>query len=125
VNIREKILFSLLMPNYRGSEPSVTPMPRVSLKSPIRDSIPIELLTGPSLDKGKGRAVDMMNEGKSERGRSVSLTVSKFEGVFHGGSSAFVYYWIDGAHGNSSPEGPRESDWLTDKSYMDVNEEPK
>jgi hypothetical protein len=35
-----------------------------------------------------------------------------------------VYDWIDDAHGNSSPEGPRESDWLTDQSYMDANKEP-
>jgi hypothetical protein len=52
--------------------------------------------------------------------------VSEYEGAFHGGSSAFVYDWIDNAHGNSSPEGPRESvdDWLTDQSYMDASKEP-
>jgi hypothetical protein len=67
-----------------------------------------------------------MDEGKLERGRSVSLTVSEYEGAFHGGSSAFMYDWIDDAHGNSSLEGPRESvdDWLTDQSYMDASEEP-
>jgi hypothetical protein len=101
-------------------------MPGVGLQSPIRDLIPIESSAGPSQDKGKGRAVDQMDEGKSERERSVSLTVSKFEGVFHGGSSAFVYDWIDNTHGDSSPEGPRESvdDWLTNQSYMDANEDP-
>jgi hypothetical protein len=100
-------------------------MPGVKLQSLIWDLIPIESSVGPSQDKGKGRAVDPMDEGKSERERSVSLTVSKFTGAFHGGSSAFVYDWIEDAHGNSSPEGPRESvdDWLTDQSYMDANED--
>jgi hypothetical protein len=101
-------------------------MPRVKLQSPIRDFIPIELSASPSQDKGKGRVIDAMDKGKSEREHSVSLTVSKYEGAFHGGSSAFVYDWIDDAHGDSSPEGPRESvdDWLTDQSYMDASEEP-
>jgi hypothetical protein len=110
----------------RGLEHLVTPMPGVKLQSPIRDLIPIESLAGPSQDKGKGRAVDLMDEGKSERERSVSLTMSESEGAFHGGSLAFVYDWINDEHGNSSPEGPRESidDWLTDQSYMDANEEP-
>ena len=68
----------------------------------------------------------MMDEGKSERACSVSATVSKYEGVFHGGSSAFVYDWIDNAHGDGSPEGPRESieDWMTDQLYQDAAEEP-
>ena len=69
----------------------------------------------------------MMDEGKSERACSVSLTISEYEGAFHGGSLAFVYDWIDDAHGNSSPEGPRESfveDWMTDRSYQDAAEEP-
>jgi hypothetical protein len=101
-------------------------MPGVKLQSLIRDLIPIESSAGPSQDKGKGRAVDLMDEGKSERERSVSLTVSEFEGAFHGGDLAFVYDWIDDAHGDSSPEGPRESvdNWLTDRSYMDASEEP-
>jgi hypothetical protein len=56
----------------------------------------------------------------------VSLTVSEFEGAFHQGDTAFVYDWIDDAHGDSNPEGPRESidDWLTNQSYMDASEEP-
>jgi hypothetical protein len=101
-------------------------MPGVKLQSPIRDLIPIKSSGGPSQDKGKGRAVEAMDKGKLERGQSVSLTVSKYEGAFHGGSSAFVYDWIDDAHGDSSSEGPRESidDWLTDQFYMDANEEP-
>jgi hypothetical protein len=101
-------------------------MPGVKLQSPIRDLIPIKSLASSSQDKGKGRAVDPMDEGKSERERSVSLTVSKFEGAFHGGSSAFVYNWINDEHGDSSPEGPRESidDWLTDQSYVDANKDP-
>jgi hypothetical protein len=43
--------------------------------------------------------------------------MSEYEGAFHGGNSYFVYDWIDDAHGNSSLEGPRESDWLTNQSY--------
>jgi hypothetical protein len=101
-------------------------MPGVRLQSPLQDLIPIDSLTGPSQDKGKGRAVEAMDEGKFERERSVSLTISEFEGAFHGGSSAFVYDWIDDAHGDSSPEGPRESidNWLTDQSYMEANKDP-
>jgi hypothetical protein len=101
------------------------PMPGVKLQSPIRDLIPIESSVGASQDKGKGRVIKAMDEGKSERGCSVSLTVSEYEGAFHGGSLAFVYDWIDNAHGDSSPEGPRESvdDWLTDQSYMDASKE--
>jgi hypothetical protein len=100
-------------------------MPGVKLQPPIRDLIPIKAVAGPSQDKGKGKAVDLMDEGKSKRERLVSLTVFKFEGAFHGGSSAFVYNWINDEHGDSSPEGPRESidDWLTDQSYMDANED--
>jgi hypothetical protein len=101
-------------------------MPGVKLQSPIRDLIPIESSAGPSRDKGKGKAINLMDEEKSKKERLVSLTVSEFEGAFHGGSLAFVYDWIDDEHGDSSPEGPRESvdDWLTDQSYMDANEDP-
>jgi hypothetical protein len=70
-------------------------MPGVKLQSPIRDLIPIESSAGPSQDKGKGRAIEEMDEGKSERGRAGSLTVSEFEGVFHNGDACFVYNWID------------------------------
>jgi hypothetical protein len=106
-------------------ERSATPMPGVTLKLPIRDLIPIESSAGPSQDKGKGRAVDTINEGKSERERSVSLTVSKFEGAWHGGeSNTFMYNWIDDDHGDSSPEGPRESNCMMDKSYFNASNEP-
>ena len=101
-----------------------TPIPEV--RSPLKDLIPIEASAGPSQDKGKGRAIEAMDEGKSERACSVSLTISKYEGAFHGGSSAFVYDWIDDAHGDSSPEGSWESieDWMTDRSYQDATKEP-
>ena len=83
---------------------------------PLKDLIPIESLVGPSKDKGKGKVVEAMDKGKLERACSVSLSVSEYEGVFHGGSSAFVYIWIDDVHGDNNPEGPRESieDWLMD-----------
>ena len=101
-------------------------MPGVGLHSPLRNLIPIKSSAGPSQDKGKGRTVEAMDEGKLERAQSVSVTVSEYKGAFHGGSLAFVYDWIDDAHGDSSPEGPRESieDWMTDKSYQDATEEP-
>ena len=101
-------------------------MPSVRLQSPIRDLIPIESLFGPSQDKGKGRAIEAMDEGKSERARLVNVIISKYEGAFHGGSSAFMYDWIDDAHGDSNPEGPQDSikDWMTDQSYQDATEEP-
>jgi hypothetical protein len=101
-------------------------MPGVKLQSLIRDLIPIESLAGPSQDKGKGRAIEAMNEGKSERGCATSLTVLEYEGVFHQGDACFMYDWIDDAHGDSDPEGPRESieDWMTDRSYQDASEEP-
>ena len=93
----------------------------------LKDLVPVNSPVGPSQDKGKGKAIEAMDEGQSEQARSVSLTMSKFEGAFHGGSSAFVYDWIDDTHGDSSPEGPRESfveDWMTDRSYQDATEEP-
>jgi hypothetical protein len=110
----------------RGSERSATPMPGDRLRSPLKELIPIDSSAGPSQDKGKGRAVEAMDEGKSESDRAVSLTISEYESAFHGGSSAFVYDWIDDAHGDSDPEGPGESveDWLTDRSYMDASEDP-
>ena len=63
--------------------------------------------------------------GKSEREWLVSLTISEFKSAFPGESSTFVYDWIDNVHGDSDPEGPRDSvdDWLTDQSYMDTNED--
>ena len=107
----------------RGSQQVAMPIPEAH--SPLKDLIPIELSSGPSQDKGKGKAIKAMDEGKLERARSVSVTVSEYEGAFHGGSSAFVYDWIDDVHGDSSPEGPRESieDWMTDRSHQDAAEE--
>jgi hypothetical protein len=101
-------------------------MPGVKLQSPIRDLIPIELSASPSQDKGKGRAVDEIEGGSSDRGRVGSLTVLEFEGAFHNGDACFVYNWIDDEHGDSDPEGPRESieDWMTDQLYQDADEEP-
>ena len=93
----------------------------------LRDLVPMDSPAGPSQVKGKGKAIEAMDEGKSERARLVSLTVSEYEGAFHGGSLAFIYDWIDDAHGDSSPEGPRESfveDWMTNRSYQDAAEEP-
>ena len=114
----------LLNISLRGSQCTATPI--LEVQSPLKDLIPIELSAGPSQDKGKGRAIEVMDEGKSKRARSVSLTVSEYEGAFHGGSLVFVYNWIDNAHGDSSLEGPRESieDWMTDRSYQDATEEP-
>jgi hypothetical protein len=54
-------------------------MPGVCLQSPLRDLIPVESSASPSQDKGKGKAIERMDEGKSERGRLVSLTVSEFD----------------------------------------------
>ena len=93
----------------------------------LRDLVPVDSSAGPSQDKGKGKAIEAMDEGQSEWARSVSLTMSEYEGAFHGGSSVFVYDWIDDAHGDSSLEGPRESfveDWMTDRLYQDAAEEP-
>jgi hypothetical protein len=52
------------------------PMLGIGYQSPLRDLIPIKSLAGPSQDKGKGRAVESMDKGKSEREQSVSLTIS-------------------------------------------------
>jgi hypothetical protein len=65
-----------------------------------------------------------MDKGKSERAWLVSLTISKFEGAFHGGDSCFVYNWIDDEHSSSSPEGLKETEWLTNQSYQDASKEP-
>jgi hypothetical protein len=66
----------------RGSEHSATPMPGVKLQSPIRDLIPIESSAGPSQDKGKGRAIEAMDEGKSESGRAVSVIAADYSFFF-------------------------------------------
>ena len=127
IQVMMMVFVAVLATNHhcRGSQRVATPIPEI--QSPLKDLIPIGSSAGPSQDKGKGRVIEAMDEGKSERARSVSLTISEYEGVFHGGSSAFVYDWIDDTHGDSSPEGPRESfveDWMTDRSYQDAAEEP-
>jgi hypothetical protein len=94
------------------------------LKSPLKELVPIESLAGLSKDKGKGRAVEVMDKGKSEGEWSVSLTVSKYKGTFHNGDRCFIYNWIDDEHGSSSLEGLKEMEWLTDQSYQDTCEEP-
>jgi hypothetical protein len=119
-------VYRMLSVHDRGSEHSATPMPGVGWesKSPLKDLVPIASLAGLSQDKGKGRAVEVMDKGKLERRRSVSLTISKFEGVFHGGSSCFICGWINDEHSDSSLEGLKETEWLTDQSYQDASEEP-
>ena len=96
------------------------------MRPPLKELIPVKLSAGPSQDKGKGRAIEVMDEGKSERACLVSVTISKYEGAFHGGSPAFMYNWIDNTHGDSDPEGPRESieDQMMDWSHQDAVEEP-
>jgi hypothetical protein len=120
------ILYGLLTIHIRGSEQSATPMPGIGWesKSLLKALIQVKSSAGPSKDKGKGKAVKVMDEGKSERGRSVSLTVSEFKGVFHGGSGCFIYDWINDEHGDSSLEGLKEMEWLTDQSYQDASKEP-
>jgi hypothetical protein len=85
--------------------------------SPLKELVPIKLSAGSSKDKGKGKAIEAMDEGKSERERSVSLTVSKYGGAFDNEDSCFVYNWIDNEHGSSSLEGLKETEWLTNQSY--------
>ena len=46
----------------RGPECSSTPMPGVTLHSPLKDLIPIEGLSSPIQDKGKGRAIEVMSD---------------------------------------------------------------
>jgi hypothetical protein len=59
----------ILMDNLHiPSSGSTTPMPRVvqELKSPIMELIPIGPSPGSSCDKGKGRAIKTIDEGKLE-----------------------------------------------------------
>jgi hypothetical protein len=100
-------------------------MPRPGML--LKDLIPIKSSAGPSQDEGKGKEVDLMDKGKSERARSVSLTVSEFAGVFHQGKdSAFIYNWIDDNHGDSRSDlDIKETEWLTDQLYFDASEEPE
>jgi hypothetical protein len=93
----------------------------------LKDLIPIKPPAGPSQDKGKGKEVDPMDEGKSERERSVSLTASEFAGAFHQGEdSVFIYNWIDDGRSDSwSDQDIKESEWLMDQLYFDASEEPE
>ena len=118
------VVISTTNHHCRGSQQTATPIPGV--RSPLKDLIPTQSSASPSQDKGKGKAVEVVDEGKSERARSVSVTMSEYKGAFHGGNSCFFYDWIDDAHGDSDPEGPGESivDWITDRSYQDATEEP-
>jgi hypothetical protein len=43
-------------------------MPGDRLRSPLKELIPIESLAGPSQDKGKGKAVEAMDEGEVRKG---------------------------------------------------------
>jgi hypothetical protein len=76
-------------------------------------------------DKGKGKeVVEAMDEGKSKKERSPSLTISEYVAAFHQGEdSAFVYNWIDDDHGDSRSDlDVKETEWLTDQSYFDADE---
>jgi hypothetical protein len=70
-----------------------TPMLGVTIKkrSPLKELVPTEAVAGPSHDKGKSREQAEMDKGAAEKARSLSLTVSKYVGVFHGGDSTFIY----------------------------------
>ena len=80
---------------YGGSECVATPCPGIGHLVPIEAPVP--------QDKGKGKeVVEAMEEGKSERERSPSLTISEYVGAFHQGEdSASIYNWIDDNHGDS------------------------
>jgi hypothetical protein len=112
----------------RESTHLATPMLGVAweLNSPLKELFPIESTAGPSHDKGKGREQVEMDEGKPEKAQSPSLTISEYEGVFHGGEdSTFVYDWINDKHGDSwSDRDVKETEWLTDQSYQDMSEGP-
>jgi hypothetical protein len=67
-----------------------------------------------------------MDEGKPERERPASLTISKFAGAFHQGEdSAFIYNWIDDEHRDSQLDLDfKECKWLTDRLYFDADKGP-
>ena len=90
----------------------------------LKDLIPIESKAGSSQDKGKGKEKAEMDKGMCEKACAISLTVSKYSGVFHGrNNSCFVYVWIDSNHGDSfSDQDIKECNWLTDGSYQDAIE---
>jgi hypothetical protein len=121
-------VYGMLTIFVRESTCSTAPMPGIAweLKSPIEELILIESVAGPSRDKCKGKEPVEMDKGKPEKAQSQSLTISEFEGVFHGGEdSAFVYNWINDEHGDSwSDRDMKETEWLMDQSYQDTSEEP-
>jgi hypothetical protein len=65
--------------------------------------VPIETPVPSKVDKGKGKeVVEAMDEGKSEKEQSPSLTISEYAMAFHQGEdSAFVYNWINDKHSDS------------------------
>jgi hypothetical protein len=46
------------------------------------------------------------------------------DSAFHNGDSCFMYDWINNEHGDSSPEGLKETEWLTNQLYWDASKEP-
>ena len=101
-------------------------MPGVALekRSPLKELIPIEVVAGSSQGKGKSREEKEMDKGAIEKAQSPSLTMSKYADLFHEGDSAFVYNWIDDETGDSNLQvDMKESEWLSNRSYFDVNEE--
>jgi hypothetical protein len=97
-----------------------TPCPGVGYLVPIEAPVP--------QDKGKGKEIiEAIDEGKSEKERSPSLTISEYALAFHQGEdSAFVYNWINDKHGNSRSDlDIKETEWLTDQSYFDAEELPE
>jgi hypothetical protein len=91
-------------------------------RSPLKDLIPIESEAGFSQDKGKGKERAEMDKGLPEKACTISLTISKYSGAFHGESdSCFIYDWIDDNHRDSSSDQDiKENEWLTDRSYQDA-----
>ena len=65
-----------------------------------------------------------MEEGAVEKAHSPSLMISEYEGVFHSGDSTLIYNWIDNETGDRHlPIDVKETEWLTDQSYLNANEE--
>jgi hypothetical protein len=117
------VAFNSLIANLlpRGTKRTPTPCPGVGYLVPIEAPIP--------QDKGKGKEkmIKAMDEGKSKKARSHSLTVSKYVTVFHQGEdSVFVYDWINDEHGDSRSDlDVKETEWLTNQSYFDAEEVPE
>jgi hypothetical protein len=73
----------------RESVHGVTPMLGISweTRSPLKDLVPIESVTSPSQDKGKGQEQTEVDEGKPKKAQSFSLTISEYEGAFNCGDA--------------------------------------